>query len=175
VNTTNTRYQIKTWKTLGYDTSSQLETLNGTPSTNFDLISFLDDDIKFSTYVQGQFEYIRVKAVMIRYIPGQPNDVNPNDIGTFVCGAVFGRPSTASWSVEDIDQVKNSVIFNSSRPFTRKYLNVDKNFYTASELTGTMRPHLRFAINSLIKPLYANTRLGILQFQIEVEAKGRYY
>jgi hypothetical protein len=139
------------------------------------LVSYLDSDIKFSTYVQGQYEYIRLKSVTVKYIPGTPNDVNPNDVGTFVCGAVFGRPSTATWSVEDIDQMKNSVVFNTTRPFTRKYSNVDKNFYIASELTGSLRPHLRFVINGLIQPYYTNAKLGIMQFVIDVEAKGRYY
>jgi hypothetical protein len=174
-NTTNTRYHIKTWKEFGYSTGTQLPALNNTPNTNFDLISFLDDDVKFSTFVQGQYEYIRIRSVTIRYIPGQPTEVNHLDIGTFVCGAVFGRPSTASWSVDDIDQVKSSVIFNSTRPFTRKYSNIDKNFYVASELTGSVRPHLRFVVNSLLKPTYEDFKLGIMQFSIEVEAKGRYY
>jgi hypothetical protein len=166
---------VKTWKTFGFSAGTSLPALNNTPNSNFDLVSYLDDDPKFETFVQGQYEYIRLKSVTIRYIPAQPTEVNHLDIGTFVCAAVFGRPSTAAWVIDDIDQVKNSVIFNSTKSFTRKYRNVDKNFYVASELTGTVRPHLRFVVQDLLPPTYEDFKLGIIQFSIEVEAKGRLY
>jgi hypothetical protein len=173
--TTNTRYQIKTWKPFGYSTGTGLPALNNTPNTNFDLISFLDDDTNFSNFVQGQYEYIRIKSVTIRYIPGKPTEINDLDIGTFICAGVFGRPSTASWSVEAIDQLKSSVIFNSTKPFTRKYFNQDKNYYIANELTGSVRPHLRFVVNKFFPPTYEDFKMGIMQFSINVEAKGRMY
>jgi hypothetical protein len=154
---------------------SLLPVLNSTPNTNFDLISFLDDDTKFSTFVQGQYEYIRIRSVTVRYIPGKPTEINDLDIGTFISAAVFGRPSTSTWSLDDIDQLKSSVIFNSTKPFTRKYLNIDKNFYVASELTGSVKPHLRLAINTLIHPTYTDLKMGIFQFVFDVEGKGRMY